>query len=97
MKSAAIISKPSKPELASILPDLFGWFRRHGYHLYLDQETAGYTTDHAEVVSRKEVGDKRPDFVLVLGGDYFAVGGTRRGPRRCSYSCRESWLARLSH
>ena len=43
MKSAAIISKPSKPELAIILPELLGWFRKHGYKLYLDQETGQYT------------------------------------------------------
>ncbi len=77
MKSAAIISKPSKPELATILPELLAWFRRHGYHLYLDQETAGYTTDGAEVVSRDEVGDRRPDFVLVLGGDGTLLSAAR--------------------
>jgi NAD+ kinase len=77
MKAAAIISKPSKPELASILPDILGWFRRHGYHLYLDHETAGYVTDHAEVVSRSEVGDKHPNFVLVLGGDGTLLSAAR--------------------
>ncbi|MFZ0705631.1 MAG: NAD(+)/NADH kinase [Candidatus Korobacteraceae bacterium] len=77
MKSAAIVSKPSKPELASLLPDLLGWFRRHGYHLYLDQETAGYVSDGAEVVPRTEVGDKHPDFVLVLGGDGTLLSAAR--------------------
>ncbi len=77
MKSAAIISKPSKPELATILPDLLGWFRKHDYRLYLDQETAGYITDDAEVVARSEVGDKHPDFVLVLGGDGTLLSAAR--------------------
>ncbi len=77
MKAAAIISKPSKPELASILPDLFGWFRRHGYRLYLDKETAGYATDGAEVLSRSAVGEKHPDFVLVLGGDGTLLSAAR--------------------
>jgi len=77
MKSAAIISKPSKPELATILPDLLGWFRKHKYRLYLDQETAGYITDDAEVVARSDVGDKHPDFVLVLGGDGTLLSAAR--------------------
>ncbi len=77
MKSAAIISKPSKPELATILPDLLGWFRAHGYHLYLDKETAAYVTDGAEVVTRDQAGDKRPDFVLVLGGDGTLLSAAR--------------------
>lgn len=77
MKSAAIISKPSKPELAAILPDLLGWFRRHGYYLYLDEETASYINDSAEVVSRDHIGDKHPDFVLVLGGDGTLLSAAR--------------------
>jgi NAD+ kinase len=76
MKSAAIIAKPSKPELADILPELLSWFRQHGYQLYLDKETAQYS-DGAEVVSREAIGTKRPDFALVLGGDGTLLSAAR--------------------
>jgi NAD+ kinase len=76
MKSAAIISKPSKPELAGILPELLAWFRRHSYTIYLDQETAKYI-DGEEVVSRKLMGQKHPDFALVLGGDGTLLSAAR--------------------
>ena len=76
MKSAAIISKPSKPELASVLPDLLKWFGSRGYHLYLDNETAQYTNG-AEVLSRTAIGTKHPDFVLVLGGDGTLLSAAR--------------------
>src|SRR5208283_288039 len=66
MKSAAIISKPWKTELGSILPELLGWFRQRGYQLYLDEETARYTNGE-QVISREEIGRKHPDFALVLG------------------------------
>jgi NAD+ kinase len=68
MKSVAIISKPSKTELAGILPELLDWFRNRGYQLYLDQETAQYT-DGEEIVPREQIGAKHPNFALVLGGD----------------------------
>lgn len=77
MKSAAIISKPAKPELATILPDILSWFRKHGYRLYVDRETANYVSDGAEIVSRGQIGEKRPDFALVLGGDGTLLSAAR--------------------
>jgi len=76
MKSAAIISKPSKPELAGILPELLTWFRQHGYKVYLDEETAQYITGE-EVVTREEMGARHPDFALVLGGDGTLLSAAR--------------------
>jgi len=76
MKSVAIISKPSKAELATILPELLSWFRQRGYQLYLDQETAQYTNGE-EVVPREEIGAKHPDFALVLGGDGTLLSAAR--------------------
>ena len=76
MKSAAIVSKPAKPELAAILPDLLGWFHQREYKLYLDQESAQYIAGE-EVVPRSELGQRKPDFVLVLGGDGTLLSAAR--------------------
>ncbi len=76
MKSAAIISKPSKPELATLLPEILTWFRNHGYKVYLDQETAMYIGGE-EVVSRRNMAEKHPDFALVLGGDGTLLSAAR--------------------
>lgn len=76
MKSAAIISKPAKPELAVTLRELLEWFRQHEYKVYLDEETAQYV-DGEEVVSRAEMGARRPDFALVLGGDGTLLSAAR--------------------
>jgi len=77
MKSVAIISKPSKAELATILPELLGWFRQRGYQVYLDLETAHYNHGEGEVVPREEIGAKHPDFALVLGGDGTLLSAAR--------------------
>jgi len=76
MKSVAIISKPSKPELGNILPELLGWFRQRGYQVYMDEETACYTNGE-RVVSRDEIGKLHPDFALVLGGDGTLLSAAR--------------------
>src|SRR6516162_1335215 len=76
MKSVAIISKPSKTELAGILPELLGWFRSRGYQIYLDYETAAYTNGE-ETVPREQIGARHPNFALVLGGDGTLLSAAR--------------------
>jgi NAD+ kinase len=77
MKSAAIISKPAKPELSTILPDLLDWFHRRQYKLFLDQETAQYISTADEVMERQSLGTKHTDFALVLGGDGTLLSAAR--------------------
>jgi len=67
-KAAAIVSKPNKPELAGIVPNLVDWFRRHQHELVIDQETAAFTSG-LEVVAREQIATRQLNFVVVLGGD----------------------------
>src|SRR5215470_519715 len=76
MKSAAIVSKPSKPELATLLPEIVAWFRKHQYKVYFDRETAKYIAGE-EVISRQGLAAAHPDFVLVLGGDGTLLSAAR--------------------
>ena len=76
MKSAAIFSKPAKPELAQIVPELLRWFQEHDYQVVVDQETAAYTSG-AEAVERSAVAGRNPNFVVVLGGDGTLLAAAR--------------------
>src|SRR5512146_2810510 len=76
MKSAAVISKPSKPELQRIGPELLRWFREHGYEVWLDRETAEYVPG-SPAVHREEIAAKHPDLVVVLGGDGTLLSAAR--------------------
>lgn len=67
-KTVGIVSKPRKPEVAQIMPDLAEWLRARGYDLVVDPETAPHAAG-ATAVSRSEMGTRKLEFVIVLGGD----------------------------
>ena len=68
MIPVAIVSKPRKPELAQLLPELIDWLRKHDYDPLLDCEGAAYT-DTAPAVERADMPTHNPGLVIVLGGD----------------------------
>ncbi len=75
-KSAAIISKPNKPELAEIVPSLLDWFRQHQYQVVVDPETAPYASG-IRVLAREAMADLALNFVVVLGGDGTLLAAAR--------------------
>lgn len=76
VKTAAIISRPDRPEVAKILPGLLVWFSEHGYRVVIDEQTSGYV-EGLEVVSRAEIGSRALDLVVVLGGDGTLLSAAR--------------------
>jgi NAD+ kinase len=76
LKAAAIISKPDKPELASIVPGLIEWFVRYQYQVVVDRETAPYAAS-VEVLTRDEMAARPLNFVVVLGGDGTLLSAAR--------------------
>ena len=75
-KSAGIISKPNKPELAGIVPDLLAWFRQHDYQVVVDPETANHAAG-VEVLAREDMASRPLKFVVVLGGDGTLISAAR--------------------
>ncbi len=76
MRTIAIVSKPEKPELGAILEELIPWLRSHGFDPVLDA-ISGLYTNAAPVVAREQMGDHRPDLVIVLGGDGTLLAASR--------------------
>ena len=78
MPLAAIISKPQKHELGTILPELREWLAGRGWSSILDQESAAYFGAGEVVgVSRAEMAGRKPDLVVVLGGDGTLLAAAR--------------------
>src|SRR5215467_13137082 len=75
-KAVGIVSKPSKPAVAEIMPQLMLWLREHGYSFMVDPETAPHAPS-VEVVSRQEMGSRNLRFVMVLGGDGTLLSAAR--------------------
>jgi len=75
-KSAAIISRPDRPEVAGILPGLLSWLSEHGYRVIIDSQTADYTSGQT-VVPRAEMAAQALDLVVVLGGDGTLLSAAR--------------------
>lgn len=75
-KTAALISRPDRPEVAKILPGLFTWLTEHGYKVILDVETSKYA-DGREVVPRAQMSSRPLDLVVVLGGDGTLLSAAR--------------------
>jgi len=76
MTLAAIISKPQKAELGTILPELQAWIAERGWSYVLDVESAAYLSD-TEGIARDEMHKRNPDLVIVLGGDGTLLAAAR--------------------
>ena len=76
MPLAAIISKPQKPELRTILPELIAWLCARNYNYIVDPDSASYI-DAADPIDREEMPEQNPDLVIVLGGDGTLLSAAR--------------------
>lgn len=75
-KTAAIISRPDRPEVARILPGLLEWLSAHKYAIIVDQQTSKYTNGQ-KVMPRTELASQPLDLVVVLGGDGTLLSAAR--------------------
>jgi len=75
-KSVGIVSKPGKPELATIVAGLIDWFQQRQYQIVVDPETAPYARGF-ETISREQMGSRSLSFVVVLGGDGTLLSAAR--------------------
>jgi NAD+ kinase len=75
-KTAAIISRPDRPQVAQIIPGLLAWLAEHGYKIIIDQETSRYIGG-PQIVPRAEMASHALDLVVVLGGDGTLLSAAR--------------------
>jgi NAD+ kinase len=76
MRRIAIISKPQKEELVTLLPELLIWLRARGFDPIIDPVSGNYTRE-ARVLPRPELAAEHPELVIVLGGDGTLLAAAR--------------------
>ena len=77
MKRVSIISKPGKPELGKVAREVSRWLLDHGYQVTADT-AALESSPGCERAEPDHVLEKRPDFVVVLGGDGTLLSAARK-------------------
>jgi NAD+ kinase len=77
MRLAAIISKPQKPEMETILPELTRWLLAHNYDCILDPDSADYLKTPNLAVARTDLVRHKPSVVVSLGGDGTLLSAAR--------------------
>lgn len=75
-KTAALISRPNRPQVAQVLPELIQWLGEHGYGVVVDELTSKYISGQ-EVVPRAQLATRPLDLVIVLGGDGTLLSAAR--------------------
>ena len=75
-KTAAIISRPDRPQVAQIISGLLAWLAEHHYDVIVDLETAGYVAGQ-KVVPRTQMASHPLDLMVVLGGDGTLLSAAR--------------------
>jgi NAD+ kinase len=76
LKKVAIVSKPGRPELTKVLPEICSWLRDRGITVVIDRESQGYCPCD-QVFDRQGLGSQSPDLALVLGGDGTLLSASR--------------------
>lgn len=80
MPLAAILSKPQKPELSVLLPELRSWLAQRGWTSVIDSQSAVYLEQAGtptDFVARDEMARRNPDIAIVLGGDGTLLAAAR--------------------
>jgi NAD+ kinase len=76
MRPVAIVSKPQKDELSTLLPELLLWMKAHDLSPILDPVSGNYTQG-APIVARHLLPAENPELVIVLGGDGTLLSAAR--------------------
>jgi len=76
MPSAAVISKPNKPELKELISGVVGWLQKHGYEVLVDPDSSKHVSS-CKCASREQLHKYKLEFAVVLGGDGTLLAAAR--------------------